>query len=396
MIQWALPSRKHFGKVNEKPGTVSSALVKCPWWKVPPHAGGVCKHPLAKANCRVWCANGWRTTVQLASYLSEEWCGCLCHQHHSQAAWAPLWLCTLVAEASLLQGCPLASLQEKGMPQPFLNCRSKNYFSAATSGQMTHVGASPGNTASLQHTSSFRPQALGAAWSMVWSAGHSWDPPRRWRLPTAVSIPPHWHKDIPVSPRVLHSSGKKQDDHQELPDSMLTTATCSSPAHPGGSVQRKWNSSLWRQDCFRCQKGRTNHCLYIWNCHVLHLELKTTLPWPQFCCFPWSRTHLCNPPALLRQGQLSEFFSGVVNSLQESETSSFSNYLVTKSVLAMLGKRSGDLPSIPFSVWSQMRHSLSIPWLQLQSFLTNSQSVKEKRHLLPAVLGMETQPYVSR
>lgn len=221
-------------------------------------------------------------TVQLASYLSKEWCGCPCHQHHSQAAWAPLWLCTLVAEASVLQGCPLASLQEKGMPQPFLNCRSKNHFSAAASGQMPHVGASPGNTASLQHTSSFRSQALGAACSMVRSAGHSWDLPRRWRLPTAVSIPPHWHKDIPVSPRVLHSSGKKQDDHQELPNSTLTTATCSSPAHPGGSVQRKWNLSLWRQDCFRCQKGRTNHCLYIWNCHVLHLELKTALPGPNF------------------------------------------------------------------------------------------------------------------
>ena len=31
VIQRALPSRKHFGKVNEKPGTVSSAPVKCPW-----------------------------------------------------------------------------------------------------------------------------------------------------------------------------------------------------------------------------------------------------------------------------------------------------------------------------------------------------------------------------
>lgn len=282
MIQWAPPSRKHVGKVNEKPGTVSSALVKCPWWKVPPHAGGVCKHPLAKANCRVWCANGWRTPsswlpTSVKSGVGAHVTSTTHRQRGHHCGSGPWWLRPLFSRDVLLPPC-----RGEVCPSLFLNCRSKNYFSAAASGQMTYVGASPGNTASPQHTSSFRPQALGAAWSMVRSTGHSWDLPRRWRLPTAVSIPPHWHKDIPVSPRVLHSSGKKQDDHQELPNSTLTTATCSSPAHPGGSVQRKWNLSLWRQDCFRCQKGRTNHCLYIWNCHVLHLELKTTLPGPNF------------------------------------------------------------------------------------------------------------------
>lgn len=153
-----------------------------------------------------------------------------------------------------------------------------------------------GITASLQHMSSFRPLALGAVWTVATSTGHSWELPRRWRLPPAVPIPPHWHKDIPVNPRALHSSGKKQDDHQELPNSLLTTAACSRPAHPGGSVQRKQNLSLWRQGCFCCQKGRTNHCLYIWSCHVLHLELKTALPGPISCCFFYKQgAHLQSP-----------------------------------------------------------------------------------------------------
>ena len=183
-----------------------------------------------------------------------------------------------------------------------------------------HVRASPRNTASLQHTSSFRPQALGTAWSMATSIGHSWELPRGRRLPPAVPMPPHWHKDIPVNPGVLHSSGKKQDDHQELPNSSLTTATRSSPAYPGGSVQRKRNLSLWRQDCFRCQKRRTNHCLYIWSCHVLHLELKTALPGPTFCCFSCKQDAPLQSPSTAYTRRAiriflggCQFFSGVRN-----------------------------------------------------------------------------------
>lgn len=37
------------------------------------------------------------------------------------------------------------------LPQPLLNCGSKKHFSAAASGQVPQLRASPGNTASLQH-----------------------------------------------------------------------------------------------------------------------------------------------------------------------------------------------------------------------------------------------------
>lgn len=139
-----------------------------------------------------------------------------------------------------------------------------------------------------------------------------------------------------VNPGVLHSTGKKQHDHQELPNSSLTTATRSSPALPGGSVQRKQNLSLWRQDCFCSREGRTNHRRYIWSSKPLSLA-------PFFATSRVSRMHICNPPALLTQGGPSEFFLGVVNSFQESGISSFSNYLVTKSVLAMLGKSDHEI-----------------------------------------------------
>lgn len=122
-----------------------------------------------------------------------------------------------------------------------------------------------------------------------------------------------------MNPGVLHSSGKKQHDHQELPNS-LTTATRSSPAHPGGSVQRKQNLSLRRQNCFCCQKGRTKHCLYIWSRHVLHLELKTVLPGPIFCCFSCKEdAHLQSPSTADRRRAIRiflggcQFFSGVRN-----------------------------------------------------------------------------------
>lgn len=114
----------------------------------------------------------------------------------------------------LLQRCPLASLQGNCGPQPFLNCGSKNHFSAAALRQMPHVRASLGKTASLQHMSSFRPPALGAAWSVATSTGHSQEPSKRWRFLPAVPIPSHWHKNIPMNPRVLHSSEMcRQDDH---------------------------------------------------------------------------------------------------------------------------------------------------------------------------------------
>lgn len=136
-----------------------------------------------------------------------------------------------------------------------LNCESKTRFVAAASGQMPHARASPG----ILHPGSTR--ALGAACSVATSTGHGWGLPRRWGLPPAVLVPPPRHKGTPVNPGVLSSPGKKQDDHQDLPNSSLPAAACSSPAHPRGSVQRKWNLSWWRQDCFHCPKGRTNPCL---------------------------------------------------------------------------------------------------------------------------------------
>lgn len=100
------------------------------------------------------------------------------HQQCSQAVQAPLWPCTLVLEVSVLWMCPLSSLWRGTVcpsPLPFLNCGFKKHFSAAESGQTLHVRASPVNSVSLQHTNSCRPQALGAAWVMATSAGHTWD-----------------------------------------------------------------------------------------------------------------------------------------------------------------------------------------------------------------------------
>lgn len=61
---------------------------------------------------------------------------------------------------------------------------------------------------------------------------------RRWRL---AQLSPCCLKDISVNPGVLYRSGKKQDDHQELPNSRLTNATCPSPAHPEKNVQGTQN-----------------------------------------------------------------------------------------------------------------------------------------------------------
>lgn len=112
-------------------------------------------------------------------------------------------------------------------------------------------------------------------WSPAASKGHSKEPSRRWRL---AKLSLYCRKDISVNPGVLYRSGKKQDDHQELPNSSLRNATCPSPAHPENNVQGTQNLSL-------CQKGRTHHCLKTWNFYILHLELKTTLSGPIFCCF---------------------------------------------------------------------------------------------------------------
>jgi len=74
----------------------------------------------------------------------------------------------------------------------------------------------------------------------------------------------------------------------------------------------------------------------IWSSKLLSLA-------PFFAASLVSRTYICNPPALLTQGGLSEFFWGVVDSFWESEISSFSDYLVTKSVFMMLGKRGREI-----------------------------------------------------
>lgn len=124
---------------------------------------------------------------------------------------------------------------------------------------------------------------------------------------------------------VLYRSEKKQVDYQELPNSSLTHATCPNPAHPENNVQGTQNLSV-------CQKGSIHHCLYTWNVHILHVELKTTLCGPIFAASFVSRMHICNHSALLRQKGLSRLLVGAVNFFQESQIFSFSNYLLAKSV----------------------------------------------------------------
>lgn len=75
----------------------------------------------------------------------------------------------------------------------------------------------------------------------------------------------------------------------------------------------------------QCQKGRTHHCLYTCNFHILHCELKTTLPDPIFATYFVSKMYICYQHCLDRKGY--DYFSWGL-SIQESEISSFSNFLL--------------------------------------------------------------------
>lgn len=111
---------------------------------------------------------------------------------------------------------------------------------------------------------------------MAASTGHSRELSRRWRL---AQLSPYCHKDISVNPGVLYRSGKKTRGPPGA--SKFITNNCNLPYF-----------CTPRKECFKvhrilgqCKKGRTHHCLYTWNFHILHLELKTTFPGPNFCCF---------------------------------------------------------------------------------------------------------------
>lgn len=130
----------------------------------------------------------------------------------------------------------------------------------------TGVKASPVNAVFLQHTNSCRPQGLGAAWPMSTSTGHI---PQRWR----------WTP--------LGDPGNQQDSLQDLLNSLLTASLC-------------------RERTCNCQKGKTNHCLYIWSCHTSNMELKTVLPGCIFGCFSSKQD------TQLAQGAQSEFLSEAV------------------------------------------------------------------------------------
>lgn len=167
---------------------------------------------------------------------------------------------------------------------------------------------------------------------MAASTGHSRELSRRWRL---AQLSPYCQKDISVNPGVLHRSGKKQYDHQELPNSSLTNATCPTPVHPEKSVQGTQILSLWDsvrkgEHTIASTPGTSIFCI---------LSSKPLSLAPFFAAAFVSRMHVCNHSALLRQKGLSPLFLGAVNFFQESEICSFSNSLLAQSVLVMLGKR---------------------------------------------------------
>lgn len=110
----------------------------------------------------------------------------------------------------------------------------------------------------------------------------------------------------------------------------------------------------------------SHHCLYTWNFHILHLELKTTLPF--FAVSFVSRMHISNHSALLRQKGLSLLFLGTVNFFQESEISIFSNYLLAQPVLVILGKRCQESSLDSFFCVTSSETALNA---SVQSFLTN-------------------------
>lgn len=267
-IQRGLPSRKHMAKVNEKPGMVSSAPAKCPWCKVPQHAGGVSMYSLTLCQSQSPVCVCLEDALWLDSCLVEEWCdGCM------SPALLTRSMGTIVAGWDLCSPeMSLAFLQGKCMPWPFLNCGYKNCLGAAVSGEMPHVRASPGNMASLQHTRICKPgpwqQAQDTAGSFLGDGGLP-------SCPHTVTRTSLWTLEC------CTGQAKKQEDHQELPNSSLTNATCPTPAHPEKNVSKDTEFVILGQ----CKKGRTHHCLYTWNFHILHFELKTTFPGPNFCCF---------------------------------------------------------------------------------------------------------------
>lgn len=119
-------------------------------------------------------------------------------------------------------------------------------------------------------------------------------------------------------------------------------------------------------------------------------------PWPHFLLLlSYWDAHL-QSPALLTLGGPSELLLRAVNSFQsekESEMSSFSNYLVTKSVPQCWVKdiRRSGLNSF-FCVTSGETQPFCTLTAPTETFPTETHSVKEKSHLLPTAPGVGTQP----
>lgn len=154
------------------------------------------------------------------------------------------------------------------MPQSFQKCGYKDCFSAAVSGEMPHVRASPGNMASLQHTRTCKPGSkhrtqLGAFQEMkvcpavpIKSQGHLCEPWSAVQVREETRLPPGASKFITNKYKLCYSCTSRKEYSRDTEFVLVG----------------------------QCQKGRTQHCLYTWNFHILHLELKTTLPGFIFCC----------------------------------------------------------------------------------------------------------------
>lgn len=218
MTQRTCPSRKHLGKVNKKSGMVSSTPVRCSWWNVPIlHVGGCSKNPLAKGKPEIPVRWWLEDVVQLVSYLCEEWCRSMHHQQCSQAVQAPLWLCTLVVEVSVLWMCPLGSLR-RGIVCPclFWTMDSKSISVLLNQDKRYMLEL---------------PQWILCPCSTQIAVDHKpWEQPRSWQQAqdTAGTHSPEMEVNIPVRPRVLHSSGKTRRS-------------------PGSSQFIANNVPLWRQ-----------------------------------------------------------------------------------------------------------------------------------------------------
>lgn len=110
------------------------------------------------------------------------------------------------------------------------------------------------------------------------------------------------------------SAVQTRKDHQELPNSSLTNATCPSPAHPE-NIQGTQNLSLWDN----VRKGEHTIASTLGISIFCILSSKPLSLAPFFAVSFVSRMYICNHSELLRQKGLSPLFLGAVNSFQSQK-----------------------------------------------------------------------------